>query len=118
MGQHAGGIDVDGVAARGLDDGNAVIGDVAAEVAGGDDAVVEVIGIEDLFETGGDGVKVAAGKSAVGRKAFGEDQEITLLLGDAVVAGTELGLNDRRDSSQPKVVKAAVITTARSNPCR
>jgi len=60
--QHAGGIDIDGVPAGRLDDGDAMIGDVAAEVAGGDDAVVQVVGVEHLFETDGDGVQVASGR--------------------------------------------------------
>ena len=89
VGQHARGIDIDGVAAGRLDDGDAVVGDVAAEVAGGDDAVVQVVGVEDLFQADGDRVQVAAGQSAVGGEAFGQDEQVGLLLEDAVVVGAE-----------------------------
>ena len=87
--QHARGVDVDGVAAGRLDDGHAVVGDVAAQVAGGDDAVAQVVGVQHLLQADGDGVEVAAGESAVGGEALGEDEQVGLLLEDAVVVGAE-----------------------------
>ena len=78
--QHARGIDIDGVPAGRLDDRHAVVGDVPAQVAGGDDAVAQIVRIEHLLQAHGDGVQVAAGQAAVGRKAFGQDQQIGLLL--------------------------------------
>src|ERR1039457_3684031 len=72
-----------------FDDGDAAVGDVAAQIAGGDDAVLQVVGIEDFFQAHGDGVEIAPGQAAVSGKAFGEDEEIGLELGDAVVVGGE-----------------------------
>ena len=39
------------------------------EIAGGHDAVPEIVGIEHLFEAGGDRVEVAPGEAAVGRES-------------------------------------------------
>ena len=77
------------MAAGRLHDGHAVVGDVAAQVAGGDDAVVQVVRVENFFQAHGDGFQVAAGQAAVGGKAFGENQEVGLLLEHAVVIGAE-----------------------------
>src|SRR5689334_14079696 len=49
VGEHAFRIDINRVSPGRLDDGHATIGDVTAEVAGGNDAVLEIVGVEDLF---------------------------------------------------------------------
>ncbi len=66
-----------------------MVGDVAAQIAGGDDAVVEIVGVENFVETDGDGFQVAAGKTAVCGEALGEDEQVGLLLQDAVVIAAE-----------------------------
>src|SRR5579871_6172266 len=85
VGQHAAGIDIDGVAAWRLDDGDAMIGEVAAQIARGDDAVAEIIGIEDLFESNGDSIEIAPGEAAICGEALGEDEQVGFLLGEAIV---------------------------------
>ena len=77
------------MAAGRLHDGYAVVGDVAPEIAGGDDAVVEIVGVEDFFQPDRNGVEVATREASVGGEAFGEDEEVGLLLEDAGVVGAE-----------------------------
>ncbi len=89
VGQHARGIDIDGVAAWRLDDGNALVSDVAAKVPGRNDAVVEIVGVENLFEPDRDGFEIAARETSVGRKSLGEDEQVGLLLKDAVIVAEE-----------------------------
>jgi hypothetical protein len=50
--------------------GHALVGNVAAKIAGGGDAVLEVIGIEHFLETDGDGFEVAPGQAAVGGESL------------------------------------------------
>src|ERR1017187_5627946 len=74
---------------RGLDDGDAVVGNMAAQAAGGDDAVAQIVGIEDLFQANGDRVQVAAGEATVSGEAFGQNEQVGFLLGHPVVVATE-----------------------------
>ncbi len=71
--QHAGCVDIDGVAAGRLDDRHAAVGDVAAQVTRGSDPVAQVIGMEDFLQAHRDGIQVAAGQPAVSREALGEN---------------------------------------------
>ncbi len=89
MRQHARRIDIDGVAAGRLHDRHAAVGDVPAQVARGNDPVAQVIGIENFLQSHRDGVQIAAGQPAVGRKALGEDQQVGFLLRQAVVIGAK-----------------------------
>ena len=72
-----------------FDDRDAVVGNVTAEICGGGDAVLEIVGMENFFETDGDGFQIAARESAIRGEAFGQDQEILLHLGQAVIVGAE-----------------------------
>ena len=72
--QHARGVDVDRMASRRLDDRHTRVGDVAAQVVGGYDAVVQVIRVQNFFETDRDGFEVAAGQSAIGGEPFGQNE--------------------------------------------
>ncbi len=83
--QHTAGVDVDSVSARRLDDGHAMIRDVAAEVCGGRDAVPQVIGIENLVKAHGDRIEVTSGQPAVCGETFGQDEQLRFLLGEAAV---------------------------------
>ena len=87
--QEGAGVYIDGVATGGLDDRNSAGGDVIAEISGGGDAVVEVFLLEGFLNSDGNGFEVAAGKTAVGWVALGEDEEIFFLLGEDVVVGAE-----------------------------
>jgi hypothetical protein len=78
--QHARGIDVDSVPARRFHDGNAVVGDVPAQVTGGSDAVLQVVGVQSLLQTDGDGIQIAPRQASISRKAFGQDEQVGLLL--------------------------------------
>src|SRR6185437_1413611 len=62
---------------------------MAPEVAGGSDAIFQIIGVKHFFEADGDCFKVAAGESAVSGKALGENQEIGFLLRDVIVIRAE-----------------------------
>ena len=57
-----------------LHDGNALVGDVVAQIGGGSDAVAQIIFFQRLLHANGNGFKVAAGKAAVGGIALGENQ--------------------------------------------
>src|SRR5579862_2091782 len=89
VGQHAPSIDIDGVAARRLDDGNAVVGDMPSEVGRGCNAVLQILGLKNLFQAYGDGFEVASGKSSVSRKTFGENEHIGFLLGQLGIVGAQ-----------------------------
>ena len=43
--------------------------------------VLQIVGVENLFQAHGDGVEVATGQSAVGGETFGENQQVLLALG-------------------------------------
>ena len=91
--QEGASINIDGVAAGRLDDGNSAGSDVIAEICGGGDAVAEVVLLKRLLDADGDGFEVAAGEAAVGGVALGEDEQIFLLLGEHVVVGAEEAAN-------------------------
>src|SRR5580704_1562152 len=69
MRQHAGRVDIDGVASRRLDDRHATVGDMAPEVVGRGNPVLQIIRIEDLLQPNGNGFEVASGKAAISWKA-------------------------------------------------
>ena len=59
-------VEVDGVAARRLHDGHAVLCDVIAQIGGGSDAVAEIVFVERFLDADSDGFEIASGKAAVG----------------------------------------------------
>ncbi len=71
------------------DDGNALLGEVIAQVSGGGDAVAQVILIDGLLQADGNGFQVASGKAAIGGIALGEDEQILFLLRQQIVVGAE-----------------------------
>src|SRR3974390_907621 len=77
------------MATRRLNDRDTFAGDVIAEERGGSNAIFQVVLVQRFLETNGDRIEVASGEAAVGRKAFGQDEEIFLLLGEDVVVGAE-----------------------------
>ena len=89
LGEEGARVEIDGVAARRLHDGDAFGGDVVAEIGGGGDAVAEVVLVEGLLEADGDGFEVASGEAAVGGIPFRQDEQVFFLLGELVVVGTE-----------------------------
>src|SRR5271170_4357769 len=93
MGQHAARINIDGVTAWRLDDGNAVVGDVAAQVAGGRDTVAQVVRLQHFFEASCNGVEIAAGQAAVGGEALSKNQQVVFELSEAVVIGGKESAN-------------------------
>jgi hypothetical protein len=48
--------------------GTSVIGNVTAHLAGGNNAVLQIVGVEHFFQTYGTGVQIAPGESAIRRK--------------------------------------------------
>ena len=74
---------------RRLHDGNAVLGDVIAEISGGGDAVAQVVFVERLLHADGDGLEVASGEAAVGWIAFGQDEQVLFLLREQIVVRAE-----------------------------
>ena len=82
-------VEVDRVAADGLDDRDAGRVERLAEVGGRADAVAQVVLVDDLAQALGDRLEVAPGEAAVGREALGEDQQVAALLGQRVVAHRE-----------------------------
>ena len=87
--QEGAGVEIDGVAAGRLHDGDSLLRDVVAEIRGGGDAVAQVVLFERFLHADGDGFEVAAGEAAIGGIAFSQDQQIFLLLGEQVVVGAE-----------------------------
>jgi hypothetical protein len=75
-GQNALRVDVDGVATRRLDDLNPRSEQLLAEVLGAAQAVLQVIFVHDFFEALRHRFQIAPGQSAVGDKAFGQDEQI------------------------------------------
>src|SRR4051812_15333392 len=74
-------VEIDGVAARRLDDGNSVACDVIAEVGGGGYAVAQVVLFEGFLHADGDGFEIASGEAAVGGISLGENEQVFFLLG-------------------------------------
>src|SRR4051794_20402718 len=72
-----------------LHDGNAMIGDVTAEISGGNDAVAQVVLLERFLQPDGYGFKVASSEPAVGGVTFRENEEVFLLSGEDVVVCAE-----------------------------
>ncbi len=89
VGDEAAGVEVHGVASGGKDDGDSLLRQVIAEVGGGGDAVAQVIRVAGLLQADGDGFEIASGETSVGGVAFGEDEQVFLLLGEDVVVGAE-----------------------------
>ena len=87
--QQRAGVEVDRVAAERLDERHARPIERLAEVLGRTDAVSEVVLVDDLAEPLGDRLEVAAGQTAVGREALGQDQQVPALLGEGVVVERE-----------------------------
>ena len=85
MRQEGARINVNRVAARRLHDGHAVFRNVVAEVSGRGDTVFEVVLVQGLLHADGDGFEISPCQPAVGRIAFGQDQQVLLLLGEDVV---------------------------------
>ena len=56
-----------------------------AKIAGGLDAVPEVVVVDDLAEALGDRLEVSSRKAAVGGEALGEDEHVAALLGEVAV---------------------------------
>src|ERR1700686_3196935 len=89
VGEEGASVDVDGVAAGRLDDGNSGIGDVVPEIGGGGEAVFEIVGLEGFLHAHGYGFEIAAGEASVGGVAFGENEEIFFPLGEGAVVGAK-----------------------------
>ena len=64
------------MAAGRFDDGHAVVGNVAAQIAGRDDAIAQIVWVENFLQAHGDGFQVAAGQPAVSGEALGENQQV------------------------------------------
>jgi hypothetical protein len=87
--QHGAGVNVDGVAARGLHDGDPGGSELVAQIGHGADAVAEVVLVQHLLDADGEGLQIVAGEAAVGGKAFGEDEIVAALGGERVVVERE-----------------------------
>ncbi len=98
VGQEAQGIQVDGVAARRLDDGDASLQQPVGQVLGMGQAVGQVVLVQPLPQPAGDGLQIAPGQAAVGGKSLAQDQ---LLAGPLV---------QRRGRSWPR--KPPMLTRA------
>ena len=79
------GVEVNGMSAGRLENGDPLGGQSLAEVLDRADAVLQVVLVEDFVQADGDGLEVAARQAAVGRKALGDDQEVSGLQGQGVV---------------------------------
>ena len=80
MGQQRSCIDVDCVAAGRLDDGDVAAADLLCEVLDRAHSIVQVLLVDDLFQTGRDSLKVVAGEATVRRETLGEDEQVVRLL--------------------------------------
>ena len=76
MRAEGGGVDVDGVAARRLDDLDARRQQVLAQVGDAAQAVLQVVLVEHLDEALRHRFEVAAGQAAVGDESLGQDQQV------------------------------------------
>ena len=89
VGEQGTSVEVDRVPADGPHHGDARRDEGVAEVGRRLDAVAQVVVVDDLGQTLGDGFEVAAGESAVGGEALGEDQDLAAALGQLRVAHRE-----------------------------
>src|SRR5215472_3881815 len=78
-------VDVNGVAARRLNDRHAFGGNVVAEECGGGNAIFQVVLFEGFLEADGGGVEIASRQAAIGREAFGENEQVFFLLGEQII---------------------------------
>ena len=63
--------------------------DVIAEIRSRGDAIAQVILFQRLLHADGDGLQIAAGKSAVRRIALGENQQVLFLAREHRVVGAQ-----------------------------
>src|SRR3974390_159594 len=89
MRQESARVNIDGMAARWLNDGHAIFGDAVPQKRRGSDAVAKIILIERLDQSNSDGIEVAASQTAVGWEPFGENQQILFLLSEKVVISAQ-----------------------------
>lgn len=89
VGDEAAGVEVDGVASGRQDDGYSLLCQMIAKVGGGGYAVAQVVLIDRFLQAYGDGFEIASGEASVGGIAFGEDEQVFLLLRQDVVVGAE-----------------------------
>ena len=82
-------IEIDRMAARRLHDRHALARDVVAQVRRRRDAIAQVVLFEHFLNADGDRFQVAPGQAAIGRIAFGQDQQIFFLLREQIVVGAE-----------------------------
>ena len=83
------GVEIDGVAARRLHNRHAVLGNVVAKVSRRGDPVAQVVFLQRLLHAHRDRLQIAAGESAVGGIALGQNQQILLLARQNVVVGAQ-----------------------------
>ena len=76
------GVDVNGMAAGWLDDGDAGLGNVIAEIGSGCDAIAEIVLLQSFLNADGDRFKVAAGESTISRISLGENEQVSFLLSE------------------------------------
>lgn len=67
--------------------------DVIAEVPGRGDAITQVVLIERLLHADCDGFQVASSQAAVGGIAFGQNEQVLLLLRQQIVVRAEKAAN-------------------------
>jgi hypothetical protein len=80
VGEERAGVNINGVAAWGLHNGDARGGNVIAKVSGGGNAVAQIILVQRFLQAHGDGFQISAGQPAIGRIAFRENEQVLLLL--------------------------------------
>ena len=76
VGEEGAGIEIDGVSAGRLDNGDSLSGDVIAQVRRRGDAVAEVIFFESFLHAYCDGLEIAPSKATISRVSLGENQQI------------------------------------------
>ncbi len=81
MGEQGFGVEVDRVAAYGLDDGDARGVERIAEVRRRTNAITQVVGADRFAKALGQRLEVASGQSAISGEALGENQHIATGLG-------------------------------------
>src|SRR3974390_1219430 len=89
MRQKSARIEIGGVAAGRLHDGDAVGGNVIAEKRRGGYSIFEIVLVERLVKADGDGIQIASREPAIRWKTFRENQQIFFLLGKDIVVGAE-----------------------------